>query len=219
MKNIILLILVIYIASPLSAQQTDNLEPDASTLTDFDHSADYKLLIKKFLFDSLSIFPMARTLVCPSFGPEYVISFEDQNINNTNLNRSILMIFRISNPSIWDLNSKNKISSIHVKSKKINVDYTFANLIEKVFTEAILRSSFKDSFTGVDGNEYYYMITKPFQGIHCAKVWSPRENTKMYELKLISELLREFAETTNLEIKNEIIKRSNNLLIRFDQTK
>lgn len=202
----------------VKSQDLDNLKPDASTLTDFDFHSDYKSKIRKKLLAELSEFPIARTIVCPSFKPEFAVSIETKKSKNGKGydDSKKYLILRTCNPSIWSSFQNTNDSSI-VFTKEILIDSVFSQAVESLFKTALSKARFSLKPTsGLDGTNYYFITTIMFEGVHCGYTWSPDSATKMYGLCQISELLRAYCETNDSKIKDEIINKSNELISRFE---
>jgi hypothetical protein len=229
-KNIFLFCLFFFTIS-VNASTLDYLQPIESVFTDF--CLDYHTLIKETLFKNLSRSPIARTMIEPSFEQEYLVTIEykDSLVNDSiyghrNLHsRNIYLIYRTCTPSCQkvDFNKKNAFNII---SKEIIVDSTFAYLIEDAYNCALFQSKFHIIprnhagylSKGFDGTIYYYTTTN-LDSNPSGQVWSPREGTKMYDLTIISELLRKFAETKQISIKKQIISKSKQLIQRYENEK
>ncbi len=218
MSRFLIFICLLLATIIVKSQDLDNLKPDASTLTDFDFHSDYKSKIRKILLADLSEFPIARTIVCPSFEPEFAVSIETKkNKNGKGYDDSKkYIILRTCNPSIWSSFQRNNDSSI-VSTKEILIDSTFSQAVESLFKTALSKARFSLKPTsGLDGTNYYFITTIMFEGVHCGYTWSPDSVSKMYGLCQISELLRDYCETNDAKIKNEIINKSNKLIGRFE---
>lgn len=219
MRRLSVIICLILAAFIVKSKDLDNLKPDASTLTDFDYSSAYKAAIKKRLLAGLCEFPVARTIVCPSFEPEFVVSIEPQkNKNGDGYDHSkTYLILRTCNPSIWSTYSNND-SSIIV-TKEILIDSVFSQSVERLFKTALSEAKFSLIPTsGLDGTNYHFISTVMFEGVHSGYAWSPDSTTKMGELCQISELLRDYCETNDERIRDQILKKSNKLIGRFGDT-
>jgi hypothetical protein len=221
MQRFSILIFLLLAAFIVKAQDLDCLKPDAGTLTDFDYRSDYKSKIRQKLLADLSEFPIARVIVCPSFESEFVISIETKkNKDGKGYDDSNqYLILRTCNPSIWSCIQNNNDSSI-VFTKEILIDSTFYQTIKRLFNAALSKARFSFKPTnGLDGTNYYFITTIMFENVHCGYTWSPDSATKMFELCQIAELMRDYCETNEIRVKNEIINKSNKLIDRFEGNK
>jgi len=227
MKKILFIIIAFYSSYCLKAQNTDILEPCSSVFSDYQSKSEYFLSIQKILFNGLSGYPYARTLVCPSFQSEYLLSIERNDFMN-NYQHEFCKVFylkyRSCKPSIWNNNS-SKSKKIILITKEIKVDSAFALTLEKLYRIALSQVRFQPidangdgSAVGLNVTNYYFMTKTGFKTTVCGKTCSPIEKTKMYDLKLISELLRSYVLTNDNSIKKEIQSKSEKLIKRFDST-
>jgi hypothetical protein len=225
MKKFLFVILVFYSSYGLNAQNADNLEPCSSVFSDYQSKSEYFLSIQKILFNGLSAYPYARTLVCQSFQSEYILSIERNDFLNNyqhEFSKVFYLKYRTCKPSIWDNNSA-KSKKIILITKEIEVDSTFAFTLEKLYRKALSQVRFQPINTNGDGSavglnetNYYFMTKTGYITIACGKTRTPREKTKMYDLKIISELLKSYVLTNDNSIKKEIQFKSEKLIKRFD---
>lgn len=225
MKKILLIVLVLYSSYGLNAQNADILEPCSSVFSDYQSKSEYFLSIQKILFNGLSNYPYARTLVCESFQSEYLLSVERNDFLNNyqhEFSKAFYLKYRTCKPSIWNNNS-TKSKKIILITKEIEVDSAFAFTLEKLYRKALSQVRFQPidangdgSAVGLNETNYYFMTKTDFKTTVCGKTWSPIEKTKMYDLKIISELLKSYILTNDNSIKKEIQFKSEKLIKRFD---
>ena len=227
MKKFLFTILTFYCCYGLNAQNADKLEPCSSVFSDYLSKSEYFLSIQKILFKGLSGYPYARTLVCQSFQSEYLLSIERNDFLNNyqhEFSKGFYLKYRSCKPSIWD-NNLAKSKKIILITKEIEVDSTFALTLEKLYCKALSQVRFQPidangdgSAVGLNETNYYFMTKTGFKNTVCGKTCSPSEKTKMYDLKIISELLKNYVLTNDISIKKEIQSKSEKLIKRFDST-
>ena len=103
MKKVLVFIIIFQNFCFLKAQNTDYLEPCSSVFSDFQTESEYFISIHKILFNGLSNFPSARTLICPSFEPEYLISIEREEFESNYqrvFSREFYLKYRTCKPGI-----------------------------------------------------------------------------------------------------------------------
>jgi len=216
--NKLVLIAVLTIASlNVKSQTFDQLIPDGSVFCDPDYHSDYKFQIRKRLLSNLSEFPIARTIVCRAFEPEFAVSIESQKKEDGRYDeRKQYLILRTCRPSIWGYCSQQDRDSCIVHTQELLVDSVFVLTVGSLYKTALANSCFPSkSSVGLDGAFYYFVSSQMFYGAHCGFTWSPDLRSKMGALCHIAELMRTFCETKDRQIKDEIIRQSKELISRF----
>ena len=175
----------------MSTYAQSRLTPiSAVTYWDRDGLSDYPVELKRLLLPSSYRFAY---IVAPSFRTEYslvckddstlVVRKAEQRIYLT-LNRSIETIhFDIENGEIRAIettpvkDSKDKPINVSVKEYQLHVSPTIMESIDRLFTSAVVSSSYLCGNQGCDGTTYIFI-----SGQFTAKCWSPGEGSNCRKL-------------------------------------
>jgi len=206
-EKIIILLFTIFYLNGFS--QNDHLEPVEGYFDLHESSNKYYSNIKAILFKGLSEYPEIRYFVTPSFGTEYVLQIEHQRDSN-----KYYIVFNRAKQSIWGTKDKQ---SIEVKTSRKRISKKDVELIKGLYTNAIKKTKYiENDLIGFDGSTYVF--TAFDFGLKTGQTWSPKRDTKMYELVQISEKLIGKTKATNLfglslTTKNRIKKLSDRIAL------
>lgn len=141
--KVLFAVFAIQIICLTSYSQTDNLKPQTGFFSGLNTQDSYYPIVKKILFDSLSIRTDLRIVVLPSFSPEYLISIDSKGSTK-------YLTYRIAKQQIWYF-PKPHNDQITFTQYQMQLDTSIADKIHKLFFLAISKSKFDIGTTGVDG--------------------------------------------------------------------
>jgi hypothetical protein len=188
------------IISFCSYGQPDRLLPVRDYFNHYEHERDYYPHVFNHLINGLSLTPIARVVVLPSFSAEHVISIEKSDNK-----KDFSLIYKKCKESIWYSEKRDKIKTeIH----EIPIDSSFAILVGKVFIKATTEIKYPtEPQWGLDGITYIMSTFVPKYGIQTGETWSPRTGTRMRQLVDISDILISMTTANKADrdkFKNEI---------------
>jgi hypothetical protein len=157
-------------------------------LTDYDTELNSLLLPSSFRF---------AYIVRPSFTPEYSLV----GVNDSTL------ILRKAKQQIW--RQMNKHEKVSIKEYQLQISPAIMDSISKLFKLAVLTSSYRDKFEGLDGTYYNFIV-----GSHTAECWSPTAGTNCGKLVALANSICEAVEQQD----NMLIKRNMNLISELHHT-
>jgi hypothetical protein len=168
-----------------SNAQPDYLQPEKGLFSGYTFLDEYYSVVKKVLFDSLSLHTDLRIIVMASFSPEYLISLDTKESKT-------YLTYRIVKQQIWQIPKPN--DQVKFNNYKIEFDPSITKKIHELFVLAISKSKF-DCFTdGIDGTTYIFTTYENGYGLIGGQTWSPRTE-KLTGLVAIAEWLNDCART------------------------
>jgi hypothetical protein len=188
---------ILFLSSIGLKSQSDHLEPLKNKVEEQKWiNSRYNSIKENLLKNDTSSKFLFRYLVFPSFEKGYAITIKKID------NKFILFYFN------WP------------DSKWNEIDEELAISIYKLYCKAIgFTKPPAEGYTGgLDGTEYYFTITDSDDNTITGHKWSPDDDTKIYELVKISDLLSSlFSEYTYKDYRDEILEKCADLMKRFDK--
>ena len=171
--------LIILIVNSFSYAQ-DRLEPYEQTIfDDVNERFKYFSEVRKKLFDNVheEYKPLARFIVIPSFKAEYALTFD------IDYKKRFLTYTTVKNYSIWDtMGELNKEAETFKIIKEI--DSIDSNLTVTIINNFIKKVKYQNYY-GYDGTRYYFSNSEK-----TATIWSPKSNSRTYQLiKIMNEII------------------------------
>lgn len=201
----------------MSAYAQSRLTPiSAAFYWDKDELTDYYVEVKRLLLPFYKY--NFAYIVTPSFRLEYslvgiddstlVVRKAEQRIYLT-LNRSIETIhFDIENGEIRAIettpvkDTKDKPINVSVKEYQLHVSPTIMESIDKLFTSAVVSSSYLCGNQGCDGTDYIFILDGDQ---YTAKCWSPGEGSNCRKLVNLADSIVKAVELhDSMLIKNNL---------------
>ena len=204
--NLITILSLLFISS-INAQ--DRLEPfNESVFNGIDGRFRYFSEIRNVLFDKVheEYEPFARYIVCPSFHPEYTLSFD------IDYKTYYLTYVTVKKHTIWStINHPEERGETYLIKKEI--DSTDSKLIIALINVSIRNCRKpKKEHAGFDGTNYYFSNNEK-----TATIWSPRRETHTRKLIDIMEEIIELVKNDNInkiKFSDDLTERIKKLLVK-----
>jgi len=184
--------------------QNDHLIPPKQINSELEILKKYYNGLFSILYRNLSVKPVGRYTVLPSFSSEFVLSAEKDSTNKCKL------IIQSCSESYWYANKRKKVK-IYRREKAVTPD--LINSIQKLFYQFInqIKES-ESSVMGLDGTTYCFSTYKESVGLVTGETWSPEENSKMSKLVNICDQLVMYTNNKDSITETIIIENINNLV-------
>ncbi|GAB2942819.1 hypothetical protein GCM10027048_04350 [Hymenobacter coalescens] len=210
-KRAPLLSVLISVLRAMSAQdQDDFLVPSEGYFTSYTHTQDYHPAVRKALLSDLSVTPLARVIVLPSFAPEYVISVEITQGQPT-------LWYRQTRQQIWGQLQRQEGAPAQVDTHFIAIAPETAAAIGYALNRAVDQAHYPAPRQTMrsDGTTFHCLTFRAGIGLRGGSTWSPAAGTSMAALAELVDGLRRLAKQDAQVTEAALLAQANALTARL----
>ena len=193
--------------------EKNHLEPALSVFTGFNIITEYQSDLVKLFSKAFDANVKIRTIVIPSFEPEYVIGIRERD--------NKYFAFKLSaKTQYWVVYRETKVEKtidiasqkkVEVSEAEVEITKQAYKILDESWHQMIRRTKYyNDTYgRGLDGTSYHFSASRLLTGY----AWSPKPNTQTGYLVKLAELLGQLTEVKDSKnIEKQLIDTGTRLL-------
>jgi hypothetical protein len=196
----------IYAWSAQAQQAEDHLQPGRGYFFSHSYAASCYPKVQQVLYTGLSASPLARVVVLPSFGPEYVVSIDQKG-------SKYYLTYQVCPDSLGaDLQKTAK--QVAIDSKAVEVSQGLAKLLHQTFNTAIAQTKYPKPVQSIraDGITFVFSAFQVGIDLQGGETWSPATGNMGALVALVDHLKQLASTPADQQLQRDLLHEANKLL-------